>query len=128
MSRLPASDGMTATTGFAGIEDAPAKINLALHVRRRRDDGYHDLETLFAFTRFGDRLAATEADDWALPVEGQEQAVPSWCRAAFAMQREYEALNQREWGRWCSGRLAKERSKERKKEKKERCGGRLALV
>lgn len=70
MSRLPASDGMTATTGFAGIEDAPAKINLALHVRRRRDDGYHDLETLFAFTRFGDRLAATEADDWALEVQG----------------------------------------------------------
>lgn len=58
------------TTGIAGAEDAPAKINLALHVRRRRDDGYHDLETLFAFTRFGDRLRATEADDWSLEVEG----------------------------------------------------------
>jgi 4-diphosphocytidyl-2-C-methyl-D-erythritol kinase len=58
------------TTGFAGAEDAPAKINLALHVRRRRDDGYHDLETLFAFTRFGDRLTATEADDWSLDVVG----------------------------------------------------------
>lgn len=56
--------------GFAGAEDAPAKINLALHVRRRRDDGYHDLETLFAFTRFGDRLSAAEADDWALEVDG----------------------------------------------------------
>jgi 4-diphosphocytidyl-2-C-methyl-D-erythritol kinase len=56
--------------GVAGAEDAPAKINLALHVRRRRDDGYHDLETLFAFTRFGDRLRATEADDWSLELEG----------------------------------------------------------
>ncbi len=61
---------MTAPPGFAGAEHAPAKINLALHVRRRRDDGYHDLETLFAFTRFGDRLHATEADDWSLEVGG----------------------------------------------------------
>lgn len=40
------------------IEHAPAKINLALHLRRRRPDGYHDLETIFAFTGFGDTLTA----------------------------------------------------------------------
>jgi len=39
------------------IEIAYAKINLALHVRRRRDDGYHELETLFAFVDAGDRLS-----------------------------------------------------------------------
>lgn len=38
------------------IEHAPAKINLALHVRRRRADGYHELETLFAFLRDGDEI------------------------------------------------------------------------
>ena len=54
----------------AGAEAAPAKINLALHVRRRRADGYHDLETLFAFTRFGDRLEAFAAPDWSLEVIG----------------------------------------------------------
>jgi 4-diphosphocytidyl-2-C-methyl-D-erythritol kinase len=37
-------------------EPAPAKINLALHVRRRRADGYHELETLFAFLRHGDDI------------------------------------------------------------------------
>ncbi|MGN6498138.1 MAG: 4-(cytidine 5'-diphospho)-2-C-methyl-D-erythritol kinase, partial [Tsuneonella sp.] len=37
-------------------ETAYAKINLALHVRRRRGDGYHDLETLFAFVDAGDSL------------------------------------------------------------------------
>jgi 4-diphosphocytidyl-2-C-methyl-D-erythritol kinase len=37
-------------------EPAPAKINLALHVRRRRPDGYHELETLFAFLRDGDEI------------------------------------------------------------------------
>ncbi len=42
-------------------EPAPAKINLALHVRRRRADGYHDLETLFAFATDGD-LVTVEAD------------------------------------------------------------------
>lgn len=43
------------------IETAYAKINLALHVRRRRDDGYHELETLFAFVLAGDRLSVTPA-------------------------------------------------------------------
>lgn len=39
-------------------QTAYAKINLALHVRRRREDGYHELETLFAFVDDGDRLTA----------------------------------------------------------------------
>lgn len=51
-------------------EPAPAKINLALHVRRRRDDGRHDLETLFAFCTDGDMLHAEPADDLTLRVEG----------------------------------------------------------
>jgi 4-diphosphocytidyl-2-C-methyl-D-erythritol kinase len=46
---------------FAMIETAYAKINLALHVRARRDDGYHELETLFAFVDAGDRLSAKPA-------------------------------------------------------------------
>lgn len=43
-------------------ETAFAKINLALHVRRRRDDGYHQLETLFAFVDAGDVLYARVAE------------------------------------------------------------------
>ena len=42
---------------MALTETAYAKINLALHVRRRREDGYHELETLFAFCDFGDELS-----------------------------------------------------------------------
>ena len=43
------------------IETAYAKINLALHVRRRRGDGYHALETLFAFVDAGDVVSARPA-------------------------------------------------------------------
>jgi 4-diphosphocytidyl-2-C-methyl-D-erythritol kinase len=52
-------------------ETAYAKINLALHVRRRRDDGYHDIETLFAFVDTGDRIDATVADADSLTIEGE---------------------------------------------------------
>lgn len=43
-------------------ETAPAKINLALHVRARRSDGYHELETLFAFLRHGDTVQIEPSD------------------------------------------------------------------
>lgn len=52
-------------------ESAPAKLNLALHLRRRRPDGYHDLETVFAFTEFGDTLRVEAADTLSLAVEGE---------------------------------------------------------
>ncbi len=52
-------------------ETACAKINLALHVRRRRDDGYHDLETLFAFVDVGDGLTARPADRDELTAIGE---------------------------------------------------------
>jgi 4-diphosphocytidyl-2-C-methyl-D-erythritol kinase len=51
-------------------ELAPAKVNLALHVTGRRADGYHLLDSLVAFPRVGDRLAAAAAPDLSLAVEG----------------------------------------------------------
>jgi 4-diphosphocytidyl-2-C-methyl-D-erythritol kinase len=47
-------------------ETAYAKINLALHVRQRRADGYHQIESLFAFAEDGDRLTAGTRDDGAI--------------------------------------------------------------
>ncbi|TRW17846.1 4-(cytidine 5'-diphospho)-2-C-methyl-D-erythritol kinase [Glacieibacterium frigidum] len=76
------------------FEHAPAKLNLALHVRGRRADGYHDLETLFAFTAFGDSLTAEPARDLSLTIEG-DFAGPAGqgddnlvLRAARLLQRE----------------------------------------
>ncbi|MET3470719.1 4-diphosphocytidyl-2-C-methyl-D-erythritol kinase [Novosphingobium sp. 1529] len=52
-------------------EMAFAKINLALHVRARRQDGYHALETAFAFVDAGDELAVSPAAQDALRVVGE---------------------------------------------------------
>lgn len=51
-------------------ETAPAKLNLALHVRARRADGFHDIETLFAFCEDGDLLTAAPASELSLAVHG----------------------------------------------------------
>jgi len=47
-----------------------AKINLALHVTGRRADGYHLLESLVAFTRFGDGLSVEAAERDVFAVSG----------------------------------------------------------
>ena len=52
------------------IERAPAKINLTLHVTGRRDDGWHELESLVVFTRSGDTLTLVEQAELTLAVEG----------------------------------------------------------
>lgn len=50
---------------------APAKINLYLHVTGRREDGYHDLDSLAVFADIGDRLTiAPSANGFDLAIEG----------------------------------------------------------
>ncbi|UNU43071.1 4-(cytidine 5'-diphospho)-2-C-methyl-D-erythritol kinase [Sphingopyxis sp. YF1] len=48
-----------------------AKINLALHVRARRPDGYHEIETLFAFVDHGDGIMARVAEADSLKIDGE---------------------------------------------------------
>ncbi|MFD2168363.1 4-(cytidine 5'-diphospho)-2-C-methyl-D-erythritol kinase [Thalassotalea euphylliae] len=38
---------------------SPAKLNLFLHVNGQRDDGYHELQTLFQFLAYGDEISFT---------------------------------------------------------------------
>ncbi len=51
-------------------EIAPAKLNLALHVRGKLPDGRHAIETIFAFCTDGDRLSAEQADCLTLEATG----------------------------------------------------------
>lgn len=55
----------------AVIEDAPAKINLALHVTGQRSDGYHLLDMLVTFTRHGDRLEFRLAEEDEFAISGR---------------------------------------------------------
>lgn len=51
-------------------ETAYAKLNLALHIRARRSDGYHDIETLFAFCEHGDDLTVEPGEGLSLTMSG----------------------------------------------------------
>lgn len=54
----------------SAVEIAPAKLNLALHIRGKLPDGRHSLETIFAFCTEGDRVAAELSDEVSLEVTG----------------------------------------------------------
>ncbi len=53
---------------------APAKVNLALHVTGRREDGYHLLDSLVVFADVGDRLTAMADAALSLHVTGPRAA------------------------------------------------------
>ena len=50
--------------------EAPAKLNLYLHVTGRRADGYHELDSLVTFTALADTLEIAPANALALIVSG----------------------------------------------------------
>lgn len=54
------------------METAFAKVNLALHVRDRRPDGYHALESLFVFAKDGDLLRGSldHGEEISLTLDG----------------------------------------------------------
>lgn len=49
---------------------APAKLNLFLHVLKRHDNGYHDLESMVGFCDIGDELIFEEHPDFSFSVVG----------------------------------------------------------
>jgi 4-diphosphocytidyl-2-C-methyl-D-erythritol kinase len=57
--------------------EAPAKINLYLHVTGRRDDGYHLLDSLVVFAGFGDTLTFEPASTLSFEVDGATAGLPA---------------------------------------------------
>lgn len=53
-------------------EFAPAKLNLYLHITGRRDDGYHDLDSLVAFAGVGDEIHLQPRSSFQFKVEGPQ--------------------------------------------------------
>ena len=60
---------------------SPSKINLFLHILRRRTDGYHELQTLFQLLDYGDDLTFKPNDSGVLELhqktENQAQVLPA---------------------------------------------------
>lgn len=52
------------------VTRAPAKVNLTLHVLGRRQDGYHELDSLVAFAGVADRLELVPGQGLSLLVTG----------------------------------------------------------
>jgi 4-diphosphocytidyl-2-C-methyl-D-erythritol kinase len=68
------------------METAYAKINLALHVRARLPDGYHRIETVFAFCE-DDELSLEVVGPFAAALAGEEDNLA--LRAARALRERY---------------------------------------
>lgn len=70
---------------------APAKLNLFLHVTGRRDDGRHELQTLFRLLDYGDELDCTLRDDGKVRVHCEGAAIDEASnlvtRAALLLQK-----------------------------------------
>lgn len=49
---------------------APVKLNLYLHIVGRKGDGYHEVDTLIAFTDYGDSITVEESDRFEILTEG----------------------------------------------------------
>jgi 4-diphosphocytidyl-2-C-methyl-D-erythritol kinase len=66
---------------------APAKLNLCLYVGPRRDDGLHEIRSLFEPLELADELRATEAEEDEVICEGIE--APDLTARALAALREH---------------------------------------
>ncbi len=73
---------------------SPAKLNLFLHIVGQREDGYHELETLFQFVDYSDTLtiSATKNTNIELltPIEGVKNEDNLIVKAARLLQKHSE--------------------------------------
>lgn len=58
------------------ILPSPAKLNLMLHILGRREDGYHELQTLFQFLDYGDEMTFSVRDDGKICLHTEFAGVP----------------------------------------------------
>lgn len=80
-------------TGGWSSWPAPAKLNLFLRIPRRRDDGYHELQTVFRILDWGDTVRLRLRDDGRVgrigsSVPGVAEADDLLVRAARLLQME----------------------------------------
>ncbi|PAV28559.1 4-(cytidine 5'-diphospho)-2-C-methyl-D-erythritol kinase [Virgibacillus profundi] len=79
---------------MALYEKAPAKINLALDVLSKRDDGYHNVEMLMTTIDLADRIELCSLEQDRIKISLESRYVPSDERnlaykAAYAFKKKY---------------------------------------
>jgi 4-diphosphocytidyl-2-C-methyl-D-erythritol kinase len=90
------------------VEQAPAKINLTLRVLGRRADGYHELESLVAFSGLADTLTLQPGGEPALAIAGPFAAASGRMEENLVLKA-YSALRERVAG-LKAGRFALEKN------------------
>ena len=69
---------------------APAKLNLFLHITGRKENGYHNLQTLFQMLDYGDHLEIESNNTGKIELSSNEKSIPNKenliLRAAKALQ------------------------------------------
>ena len=58
------------------VRPAPAKLNLFLHITSRRNDGMHNLQTLFQFLDYSDEIAARCRHDGVIFLQDDGSGIP----------------------------------------------------
>lgn len=58
------------------VEKAPAKINLGLDIRGKREDGYHELEMVMASVDLNDYITVREREDNQITLESSCSKIP----------------------------------------------------
>jgi len=76
-------------------ETAPAKLNLALHVRGKLPDGRHRIETIYAFCVDGDRVEAAPSEDLGLHVMGPMASELADCDDNLVLRAANALMNRR---------------------------------
>ncbi|EOD77235.1 4-diphosphocytidyl-2-C-methyl-D-erythritol kinase [Grimontia indica] len=69
--------GFTSMTQTTSVWPAPAKLNLFLYITGQRDNGYHDLQTLFQFLDYGDTLSITPNNSDEVTLSPEIEGVPA---------------------------------------------------
>ena len=73
---------------------SPAKLNLFLHITGRRDDGYHNLQTLFQLLDYGDELSFTLNNSGTINLSPKLPGVPSEQNLIVRAARLLQPFNQ----------------------------------
>jgi 4-diphosphocytidyl-2-C-methyl-D-erythritol kinase len=77
---------------------APAKLNLFLNILDRRPDGYHNLQTVFQFLDFADRLHFSLSDDQNIRLSDSDLNIAPEDNLVVRAAELLKATTQSKWG------------------------------